>query len=299
MSVRRGRLRRIETALTPTQAAVLWLQEAHRFESMQAYVEWLAGQPFTAYPLHRLRDLVVPAVEQAMKGADREACDQAIRAAVREVAFLFFVHQQANARILSDWRAWHFGVALLTHDPAQAGGAAPQGQERDLRHEQWREHAANTLRELCALTEAMRVLGDRYFGGHAVPFPQAAEGLAFCVGTAERLIENHNDDMRFAGRRKSRARLTDELIDVKAITAGAPAVATLPVTEIVALAKSEVHSLMGEQDAAADAVLPLGRARQRMKRHLGGRRAVSRGYGWPCRARRPPVPHAHYSPIVR
>ena len=257
MSVRRGRLQRIEVSLTPTQAAVLWLQEAHRFESMQAYVEWLAGHPETAYPLHRLHDLVVPAVEQAMKGADREACDQAIRAAVREVAFLFFVHQQANARILSDWRAWHFGVALLTHDPAQAGGAAPQGQERDLRHEQWREHAANTLRELCALTEAMRVLGDRYFGGHAVLFPQAAEGLAFCVGTAERLIENHNDDMRFAGRRKSRARLTDELIDVKAITAGAPAVATLLVPEIVALAKSEVHSLMGEQDAAADAVLPL------------------------------------------
>ena len=115
----------------------------------------------------------------------------------------------------------------------------------------------NTLLELCGLTEAMRVLGDRYFGGHAVLFPQAAEGLAFCVGTAERLIETRNDDIRFAGRRKSRARLTDELIDVKAITAGAPAVATLPVPEIVALAKSEVHSIMGEQDAAADAVLPL------------------------------------------
>ena len=86
MSVRRGRLRRIETALTPTQVAVLWLQEAHRFASMRAYAQWLAGQPDTAYPLHRLQDLAVPAVERAMKGADREERDQAVHAALREVA---------------------------------------------------------------------------------------------------------------------------------------------------------------------------------------------------------------------
>ncbi len=68
MNSRRRRLRRIETGLTPTQAVVLWLREAHRFESMRAYVQWLAGQPETAYPLYRLHDLVVPAVERAMKG---------------------------------------------------------------------------------------------------------------------------------------------------------------------------------------------------------------------------------------
>ncbi len=257
MSARRRRLQRIETELTPTQAAVLWLQEAHRFKSLQAYGQWLAGQPDAAFPLYRLHDLVVPAVEQAMKRAEREERDQAVRAALREVGFLFFVHQQANARILSDWRALHFGVAMLTHDPTPAAGTVTRGRKQPSRRDQWHAHAADMLLDLAALTEAMRVLGERYFGGNAVLFSNAAEALAFCLEKAELLIEMHNDHIGFAGRRWSQARLKKELIDGDAIKALAPETATPLVVEIVACAKSEVHTLMGERDAAVEAVRPL------------------------------------------
>ena len=152
--------------------------------------------------------------------------------------------------MLSDWRALHFGVALLSHDPSH-------GHQRPARQQQWREHAEDALLELCALTEAMRDVSERYFGGHAVLFPQATGGLAFCLEAVQRLIETRNDDLRFARRRRSRARVKGELIDVAAIKATAAEAATLLAAEIVALAKSEAHTLVGEQDAAADAVRPL------------------------------------------
>ncbi len=160
MSGRRRRLQRIEIGLTPTQAVALWLQEAHRFESLQAHSQWLAGQPDAAFPLYRLHDLVVPAVEQAMKRAEREERDQAVRAALREVGFLFFVHQQANARILSDWRALRFGVAMLTHDPTPAAGTrtrgrgSPPGCRRRAGRRGYDRRPRRTIRPSCPHIEA-------------------------------------------------------------------------------------------------------------------------------------------------
>ena len=50
--------------------------------------------------------------------------------------------------------------------------------------------------------------------------------------------------------------MTADRIDLETIKVVAPEAATPLVAEIVVLAKSEVHLLIGEQDAAADAVLP-------------------------------------------
>ena len=65
------RLLRVETALTPKQAFLLWLQEAHAFHSVTAYVQTLGGKPGTAYPLIHLPTQVDQATRLAMKGHSR------------------------------------------------------------------------------------------------------------------------------------------------------------------------------------------------------------------------------------
>ena len=39
---------------SPKAATLLWLEEAHQFRSLPAYVDWLIDQPISAAPLERV-----------------------------------------------------------------------------------------------------------------------------------------------------------------------------------------------------------------------------------------------------
>ena len=255
MSGHRRRLQRIELGLTPTQAALLWLREAHQFDSMRAYARWLAGQPDAAAPLPRLQDLIVPAVEHATKGErpiDRAA---AVRAALHEVGFLFFLHQQANTRILSEARALRLAVQLLGHDPLHVGRTGPDLAASRL--DAWRTHATTTWVELQALTATIQGVSDHHFEGHAVLFADAADVLATCLAMTERAITNHNDFVHYGTHTGVSGELENALVDLEVLAAQVPKAASTLQAELVALATGEIHALMDEPDHAADAVRPL------------------------------------------
>jgi len=48
------RLAKLEGALSPKAAALLWLAEAQTFGSLPAYVDWLIDQPISAAPFERV-----------------------------------------------------------------------------------------------------------------------------------------------------------------------------------------------------------------------------------------------------
>ena len=258
MSARRGRLERIELSLTPAQAVRLWMQEAHAFASMRAYAGWLVDQPDAAYPLYRLHDLVVPAVRSALKGAPRTEVDGAVRAALREAAFLFCLHQQANARVLQDWRALHLHLALLSverrsllTDRALSTKAL---RERRLRQ---RSAAEAALLELYALTGALDQLAARYFSGHPLLFEEAAEGLAFCLTTAEMLVEMHNEAIEPAGHAdKPGGRTRSAVVSLGKLKEAGARQAERLAGEIADLARAEMLALVGEDRAIVDLLRP-------------------------------------------
>lgn len=47
------RLAKLEGALSPKAATLLWMHEAHEFGSLPAYVDWLIDQPISVAPLER------------------------------------------------------------------------------------------------------------------------------------------------------------------------------------------------------------------------------------------------------
>jgi hypothetical protein len=63
------RLDKLESALPARTAALRWMCEAHRFGSMVAYVDWLGGQPRSAFPLN-----LVPAQAIAAAAAATKVC---------------------------------------------------------------------------------------------------------------------------------------------------------------------------------------------------------------------------------
>ena len=57
------RVEKLETGLTPKQAIMMWLQEAHAFEGIGEYVRHLKDQPDSAAPLHKLPAQVAEGVK--------------------------------------------------------------------------------------------------------------------------------------------------------------------------------------------------------------------------------------------
>ena len=67
MTIQR-RVQKLESGLTPKQAILLWIQEAHTFRSVEDYVGDLMNQPKSAWPMARLPDQVEAKVRESLKG---------------------------------------------------------------------------------------------------------------------------------------------------------------------------------------------------------------------------------------
>lgn len=255
MSRSRRRLDKIETSLTPTQAAAPWMDEAHRFPSMAAYVDSLQDGPDAAWPLHVLADQIQTATLEAMKGRPKKAKNWAVRRALRDVAYLFFVHQEANGRILQNWRGMHLGVILLATGSRRLMPVGNSKSERDDgRRDVWCSRSKVILTDLYEYREAMDLLSRTYFAGHWVLFRDATHGLDFCIEATETLVENHNDEIEFLARGRSAAERKRLLLDVDSLRKGVHESAAELVGDIAALAKGEALELVGESEQSRTVV---------------------------------------------
>jgi hypothetical protein len=111
MTSSKRRLDKLEVFLTPKQAILLWMEEAHQHDTMEQYVQSLKPGPESAWPLCVLPDKVATAVEQAMKGRPKQEVGRVVRQAIRDVLFLFHLHQQVNRRFMEEDR--HFWTKAL------------------------------------------------------------------------------------------------------------------------------------------------------------------------------------------
>jgi len=73
------RLDKLESHLTPKQAVMLWMAEAHQFETLEEYACHMKTQPDNAWPLRRLGDQMTASVEQALMGRPKDEINWAVR----------------------------------------------------------------------------------------------------------------------------------------------------------------------------------------------------------------------------
>ena len=108
------RVEKLESSLTPKQAILLWLQEAHAFDGMEEYVRHLKNQPDSAAPLFKLPSQVEEGVRQTLKDKSKEEINRAIHQAHKDVLFLFFLHQRVNDKLNTEERDYRSQAMLLT-----------------------------------------------------------------------------------------------------------------------------------------------------------------------------------------
>ena len=121
MTSGKRRLDKLEGNLTPKQAALLWLADAHQFDTMNEYADSLKGGPESAWPIPRLCDQMYASLTKAMKGKPKEELSPALRRAYLDVLFLFYLHQRVNATVMERERFFASHSLMLAQQLSALG----------------------------------------------------------------------------------------------------------------------------------------------------------------------------------
>jgi hypothetical protein len=204
-----------EKHLSPKEAVILWMREAHQFGSLASYGCWLADQPLDAYPLMRIPRQVVAAVKAQNKAVPRAQLHQKIYRAQKDALFLFHLHSQLNQRATQAEEARHLRLALLQerlltlvywtysldHDRLDSftlpdGWTKPPTNDRmaaeklalEAHVTSWPQEEALLWGEVSALLQAERLLAERYFAGEPLLFPDTVDELTETLCSLDRLF---------------------------------------------------------------------------------------------------------------
>ena len=169
------RLAAIEASLTPTQLVLRWLDEAHAFGGLEAYVRsQLAEESFTP-PLDQLARAAANGARAGLKGKPRDEVGKVVDAAIRETVFRFelvlrinVITQELLEREMLLDAVFSAQLAFLTTEPRAARRRDPGYLERFA---QLRGLILSRLTELRAAAEARQTVEERYLAGHSALFP--------------------------------------------------------------------------------------------------------------------------------
>ena len=258
MSLADRRLKKIEAALPPAEAFAVWLQDVRvEDRSLAELARSYQGQPDEAFPLYALTSQAEVAARARLRSETAKLAglrqlradyrEQGERAAVREIATLFYLFVDVNGRFLEEKRALCLLVALALSslkDCFSDRRLAKAGEPIDRRF-------AALLEELYGWQQAVATLSERYFQGVCPLLPETEEELAWIVAQGELAVELFNDHLEWeielrkdGGKRKPRL---PKPLDLAALKRSAEPRAKATVAYLVDLARAEACDMMGER----------------------------------------------------
>ena len=189
----------VEDNLTPKEAVIYWMREAHRCDSLLTYGRWLMDQPEDAYPLIRLPKQVVAAIRARNKGTpDSRLGDQFYRVQ-KDVFFLYYLHNQVNRRALEEEEALRLKVTLLSEKlrslirriPVREKTPDELDLDLDEAIDAWPGEEQMLWGEVTAFQEAVRLISRQYLGGEELLFPDSANRLQGTLDTLAVMRDVH------------------------------------------------------------------------------------------------------------
>jgi hypothetical protein len=176
------RLATLEATLTPLQRVLAWLEEAHAFGSLDAYVDSLLDEPPDAFPINRLARGAAEAARKEARRAPANVVDSAVRTALRATVFRFelvmrinvVAHEMIDREVLV-YAALAGPLAMLVSDDRADRLTDPIYLWRIA---QCRDVTMLRVDELLAEQEARSITENRYLGGHPALFPDGLDKWA-------------------------------------------------------------------------------------------------------------------------
>ena len=191
-------LAKLEGALSPKAATLLWLAEAQEFGSLPAYVNWLIDQPISAAPLERVPRQARAGALEAMRGQPREAMREAAHQAVRDAIFLVELILKLNVAGEETIRIeglryvalfWEMRAISAEAQLEDAGPSRAKDGRRTPRWTAWQAAVGSLIGSLYAAEEGRARLERRYLEGTSTLFHDLAADWQRLRDQAERLAD--------------------------------------------------------------------------------------------------------------
>ena len=270
--------------LTPREAVILWMREAHAFDSLLDYGRWLMDQPDEAYPLIRMPAQVVAAVRNQNKGQRDEFLRDEFYQVQRDVLFLYHLHKQVNMRALQDeealrlklallaqslraliHRVWAFDSARLDHFefpedlskplPRRKGRKSEEELELEEALSAWPREEQMLWGEVTAFREAVGLISRRYLGGEELLYPNSAQGIEVTLSNLAELrdiyhsVTSHRPPESDEGFLRWMLEESGDRITVSPSASPLPALEKRPDTSAAARSLAEHFILMAKAEA--------------------------------------------------
>ncbi len=259
------RLAKLEGALSPKAATLLWLEEAHGFPTLQAYVAWLVDQPASAAPLFRVPQAAEAGARATERGQKHDAVERSAREAVRQAMFLVDLVIRLNTAAEEAIRLLGFRYAALywemraTTVETQLDVAGPSRSTRGgrpARQAAWRRAVASLIGDVYVADEARVHLERRYLDGAATIFLDHAADWQRLREHAEQLAGLGNVVAVTAAkvhgaRRRPGASSRRPAIDLGQLRAAALDRAPEVAASLVVVARAAALDALGDIDGAA------------------------------------------------
>jgi len=213
-----------DNSLTPREAVILWMREAHTFDSLLDYGRWLLDQPDEAYPLIRMPAQVVAAVKDKHKGQRDELLRDEFYQVQRDVLFLYHLHTQVNQRALQNEEALRLKMALLAQGlrgiinriwdidterlhrfefpedlskplPKRRGKKTTKELDLEVELSAWMRDEKVLWGQVTAFREAVDLISQRYLGSEELLYPHSTRGIAATLDTLAGLRDVYRDTL--------------------------------------------------------------------------------------------------------
>jgi hypothetical protein len=186
------RLAKLEGTLSPKEATLAWLAEAHQFPTLAAHVGWLVTQPPEAAPFWRVPEQAERAVRASMRGQPRDVVEAAAHQAVRDAVFLVELVIRLNVDAAELVRTESVRAAALAWE-ARAVAAmegpvltAHRRGRKPLGWAAWRRAVEAWTQSLSEAERERHDLERLYLDGRNVLFPSQASACHALAELAER-----------------------------------------------------------------------------------------------------------------
>src|SRR5438552_17112131 len=93
---RKSRIEKITLSLSPKQALLTHVAGLRQFDSLRDYLASIPARGDAVHPLQQLSEQVERCVEETLLEDEDDEIERAIRIALRDLGFLYFLHEHLN-----------------------------------------------------------------------------------------------------------------------------------------------------------------------------------------------------------
>lgn len=252
----RPRLRKMMRSLTSKQQAINHVTRMQRFESFAKFCASPPDHLEIFSPLEELAAQVEDAVVAALPDADDRKLEKAVRAAVQEVTYLVYLHQNVISLvaqeervlvILAELAARKLTLVILSSIPEPVTGSDGESIARI----RW-EDFVNTMQFLFLhfydVTGTVKHVEDEYFDGLSILFKESRDLLEYVDEQLAEVVKMMN---MFAPERPSDIRIAD----LESLRDAARQKSEWRCSNLIDMAKADALSYLGDRSGAKSATL--------------------------------------------